>query len=79
MRRREQVVKMRVMNQNQASSAPTAEIVGFCDEMIAWCETQIVAFATRIAELLEADPALAGAGGTAAARCRALGRSAGPG
>lgn len=58
MRRREQVVKMRVMNQNQASSASTAEIVGFCDAMIICCEAQIVALDTRIAELLATDPAL---------------------
>lgn len=58
MRRREQVVKMRVMNQHQASSAPTAEIVDFCTETIAALETQITTLKTRIAELLAADQAL---------------------
>jgi transposase len=58
MRRREQVVKMRVMNQHQASSAPTAEIVDFCTETIAALNAQIDTLNARIAELLEEDLAL---------------------
>lgn len=56
MHRREQVVKMRVMNQHQASSAPDAEIRGYCDAMMAACATRIAELDAQMAAILDADP-----------------------
>lgn len=57
-RRREQIVKMRVMNRNQASSALDAEVQRSCEAMIACCESQIAALETAIAEAVATDPGL---------------------
>lgn len=58
MRRRSQLVKLRVMNLNQAGSAPNAEIVGSCDAVTAMLETQIAELEATMAGILATDPSL---------------------
>lgn len=58
MRRRSQVAKLRVMNLNQAGSAPNDEIMGFCDELTTALDDQIGALDAVIAEILRTDPSL---------------------
>jgi len=58
MRRRAQVVKLRVMNLNQAASAPNPEIAAFCDALTTALETQIAELDAAIAEILASDASL---------------------
>ncbi len=59
MRRRAQVVKLRVMNTNQAGAARSDEIVALCETLTAACEAQIAELDARIAAILATDPELA--------------------
>lgn len=59
MRRRAQVVKLRVMNSNQAGSALSDEVRASCDAVTAMLEDQIRLLDTRIAEVLRTTPELA--------------------
>lgn len=57
-RRRAQVAKLRVMNLNQASSSPCAEIVTSCELLTVAFETEIARLDAAIAEVLASDPGL---------------------